>query len=136
MLRSIMAVIAGYATMAVLVMVGTIAIIAAFVPGGMNAMRAMRTGTSATLPAPTTRYLIMNLVLSFVAAVLGGWMTSRIATHAVGGHLIALSVVIVLLSVLSAFGRGSNLQPTYYKFVIPLVGVAGVAASTLLTRTA
>jgi len=138
MLRSIMAVVAGYATMAVVVMLGTIAMMAALVPGGLKAMRAMRDGARAAMPAPTPRYLAMNIALSLVAAILGGWITTRIASRAVNGHLIALCVVVLLMSVVSAFasGSGSSLQPAWYKFVIPLVGVAGVALSALLTQSA
>lgn len=138
MLRSIMAVVAGFSTMAVVVMVGSIAIVAAFVPGGLKALRAMRDGTGATMPVPTPRYLVMNIVLSLVAAILGGWITARIASRAVNGHLIALCIVILLMGVVSAFGSGSgsNVQPAWYKYVIPVVGIAGVALSGMLTRSA
>jgi hypothetical protein len=135
-----MAVVAGYATMAVVVMVGTIAMMATVVPGGLKAMRGMRDGAGAAMPAPTPRYLAMNIALSLVAAILGGWITARIASRAVNGHLIALCVVILLMSVVSAFASGSapgsSLQPVWYKYVIPLVGIAGVAVSALLTQSA
>lgn len=137
MLRSIMAVVAGFSTMAVVVMVGSIAIVAAFIPGGFSAMRALRDGTGAAMPAPTPRYLVMNIALSLVAAILGGWITARIASRAVNGHLIALCLVIVLMGVVSAFGSGSgsSVQPAWYKFVIPLVGIAGVGLSAMLTQS-
>lgn len=136
MLRSIIAVVAGFVAMALITMIGTMAIMTAVVPGGLKAMRAMGDAGGAGMPAPTPRYLAMNIALSLVAAILGGWITARVASRAASGHLIALCVVIVLMSVVSAFGAGSSRQPAWYKVVIPLVGVAGVALSALLTRSA
>ena len=133
MLQSIGAVIAGYAAMAVLVMAGTMAWMAARVPGGLKAMRdAMKSGDAAATPAPPPAYLAFNLTLSFFAAVLGGWVTSGIAPSAPTRHLMALGAVVIAMSFVSARGPGSDRQPAWYKLLIPVVGLAGVALSTLL----
>src|SRR5207244_189128 len=86
MLRSVAAVVAGYATMAVLVMLGGLAMMAAFVPGGVRAMKQMAAGAT-PMPAPSMRYYTLNIALSLVAAVIGGLITARIAAGNVGGHL-------------------------------------------------
>jgi hypothetical protein len=52
MVRGVAAVIAGFLIMAAIVMAGTFALVAAFVPGGVAAMRAMRDNPAA-MPKPT-----------------------------------------------------------------------------------
>ena len=81
---------------------------------------------------PTPRYLVMNLALALVAAIVGGWVTTRIAPGAPNGHLMALGAVVIAMGIVSAFMPGSERQPEWYKFVIPLVGVVGIALSALL----
>lgn len=135
MLRSVAAVVAGFATMSVLVMVGTMAAMAMLVPGGLRAMRQMAgPGAAEAMPAPSTRYYAMNIALSLVAAAVGGWITTRIALDATTGHLLALGILIVVMGLVSAFGPGNNRQPSWYKLLIPVAGLAGVALSALLTR--
>jgi hypothetical protein len=132
MLRSIGAVVAGFVTMAVLVMGGTFAWVAAKVPGGMAAMRQ---NPDAAAMQPSTAYLAFNLVLSLVAAFAGGWVTTRIAQRSATAHLAALAAVVVVMGIVSSLGPGSSRQPGWYKFVIPLVGLAGVALSAFLAPT-
>src|SRR4051812_347356 len=114
MLRSFAAVIGGFLTMTVLVMLGTFALMAAFVPGGLQAMKAMRDGAAkgAAMPVPSPRYLAMNIALSFVAAIVGGWVTTRIAARAPNGHLVALGALLLIMGVVSAFSPGSEQQPS------------------------
>ena len=132
MLRSIGAVAAGYAAMVALVMLGTFALAAVLVPGGSATMRQrMRSGQP--MSAPSSTYLASNIALSLGAALVGGWVTLRIAPRSPAGHLGALCVVIVLMGVLSGRMPGSELQPGWYKFAIPLVGIVGVGLSILLS---
>jgi hypothetical protein len=127
MLMSILSVVAGFVAMSVLVMAGTIALTAALVPGGVAAMRA-----SAQPAAPTRPYLAANLALSLVAAVVGGWVTARLAPRAPGGHLIALGALLLVMGVVSARMPQAHLQPPWYRVTIPIVGIAGVGLSALL----
>ena len=131
MLRSVGSVVAGYAVMVVLVMLGTFALAAALIPGGMGAMRE-RMKSGQPMPAPSATYLASNLALSLAAAVVGGWVTLRLAQRAPAGHLGALCVVLVVMGVVSARMPGSELQPGWYRFAIPLVGIAGVGLSLAL----
>lgn len=130
MLRSIGAVAAGFVTMVILVMIGSIAIAATTMPGGIAALKQVQQGGPA--PTPTLQVYVMNIVMSLVAAFVGGWVALRLAGRAPVGHLAALAVVVLLMGLVSAFVPGSASQPTWYKLLIPLVGVAGVAASALL----
>lgn len=133
MLRSIGAVALGYAAMVVVVMVGSMAWMALRVPGGLKAMREkMSSGDAAAMPAPPPAYLAFNLSLSFFAAVLAGWITRGLAPSAPTGHLVALGAVLVAMSVVSARGPGTGRQPGWYKLIIPVIGLAGVALSTQL----
>ena len=130
MLRSLAAVVAGYFTMVIIVMASTLALIKTMVPGGLATMRQHPEQAAAMMPTP--RYFAMNLVLSFVAALVGGYVTTRIATQSTAGHLAALAVLVIAMGIGSAFAPGANRQPVWYKVVVPVVGVAGVAASALL----
>jgi hypothetical protein len=132
MVRSIAAVVAGFFSMAILVMIGTMALVNVLVPGGISVMREKMKSGDKSMPSPSGTYLAGNLILSFFAAVIGGWVTAHIATHDVQNHLFALAGVIVLMGVVSAFTNSSTGQPGWYKYVIPLIGVAGVCANVLL----
>ena len=104
---------------------------------GMRArMQAARAGGAVDTPAPPTSYLAGNIILSLLAALVGGWVTARIAERAASGHLIALCVVIVVMGFVSARMPGSERQPAWYRFAIPLVGVVGVALSSLVVPIA
>jgi hypothetical protein len=129
MLRSIGAVVGGFATMALLVMIGSLALIAAFVPGGLAAMRTSGTGA---MPTPTPRYYVMTIALSLLAAVAGGWVTAHVASRAISGHLIALGAVVLVFGIVSAFMSSQTPQPGWYKMLIPVIGVAGIALSAAL----
>ena len=130
MLRSAAAVVAGYFSMVIVVMAGTMALVKTMVPGGIAAMR--QNPEAAAAMTPTPRYLAMNLTLSFLAALLGGWVTTRIATHSTTVHLTALAVLVIAMGIGSAFAPASKRQPSWYKIAIPVIGVAGVAASAFL----
>ncbi len=126
MLRSILAIVAGLVAMSVLVMAGTMAAMTAAVPGGLGAMKAMRDDPS-RMPPLTKRYLVLNIGVSLAAAVVGGLVTARIAGTTPDRQLESLAAMIVIMGVISANAPRAGLQPAWYKVIIPLVGVAGVA---------
>jgi hypothetical protein len=126
MLRGVGAVVLGYIIMAVIVMIGSVALLASVVPGGMAALKTMR-GNPDAMPKPTPRYFAMNLTLSAIAALVGGWVTKRVAGEPSHSYVLALASMTVLLGALTAFkGTGAERQPTWYKVVIPLIGAVGV----------
>lgn len=132
MLRSIGAVAAGFVTMAILVMVGSAALAAAVMPGGLSALKAAQQGV--TVPAPSPQMYVMNIAMSLVAAFVGGWVAMRLAGRAPLGHLAALGCVVLLMGLVSAFTAGNAAQPVWYKLLIPVVGVVGIAASGMALK--
>jgi hypothetical protein len=69
----------------------------------------------------------MNIALSLVAAIVGGWAAARIAGAAPRGYVIALAVVVLAMGLVSGFAPGSRAQAAWYKLTVPLIGVLGVA---------
>jgi hypothetical protein len=131
MLRSIGAVLAGFIVMAITIIVGTIALTAVLIPGGIATMRSPQPGGA--LP---TGYLTANLTLSFLAAVLGGYLTVRLAASAPVIHALALGTLLMVMGIVTAAqagGAGSSAgQPSWYPWVITTLGVVGVMAGGML----
>lgn len=125
MLRSILAVLGGFATMAFLVMATTALAAAALIPGGMKTM--MTPG----VPLPQ-RYLTANIVCSAIAAFLGGFVTVRLAPDKPFFHAIALALLMGAMALLSARQAGDR-QPRWYPLVLgtvmPLVALTGACIS-------
>jgi hypothetical protein len=115
-LRSIGAVVAGYAAMVVLVMVSFAVAAKAFkmAPG-----RAGGDGVT-----PPRGYLVFNLVSGLVAAIVGGWVTGCIAQRNMLLHALALALLIAAMGVLSA-RKPQPGQPQWYPWTITLIGVVG-----------
>lgn len=130
-LRSVAAILAGYGFMALTVMVGIIIATALFVPGGVPA--AMSGAPPASLPVA---YLAANLGISLLGAVLGGWITARIAVFAPFGHAAALAAIVATLTILSAAMGPAGSQPVWYPIVIGILGVVGVLAGGMLRAAA
>lgn len=130
MVRSMVALVAGYAVMMVIVMAGLAAWLALKTPGGLGAMRAsMKEGAAA--PALGAGYLTFNLLLSLGAAVGGGLTTVAIAASKPTKHLEVLGALVLVMGVLSAASPGSAAQPRWYRYSIPVVGALGVALAGL-----
>lgn len=130
MLSSVWAVAAGFLTMAVLVMGGTLLLLKLFAPGMMEAMRS----GSFTPPPLTPGYLARNLGLSLLAAAAGGAVTLRLAPASPIGHLLALGAVVLVMGLVSSRSPGSSHQPGWYRVTIPFVGLGGILLAALLLR--
>jgi hypothetical protein len=129
MLRSVLSVIEGYVVMAVVVMLGTLAATAALVPGGLAAMKNAQAGGTIT---PGRNYLAANLLISLIGAILGGWVTARVAIYSPMIHVGILALLIVVMSVASARKQGTAGQPSWYPMTITVLGIAGVLLGGLL----
>ena len=108
-LRAVLGVIGGYALMAGIVIVGVMILSPACgVEAGDVSMG----------------YLAANLVLSFLAAIAGGYVAAWI-----GGPLRLVSVALLACIVLIAgfLMEGGSGQPGWYPLVIALIGAVGVA---------
>jgi len=112
-LRSVLAVIAGFLAMAVIVMALTLLSVFAL---------HLKYGN------PTPGYLTLNVIYSLAAAVFGGWLAALAAGRAPVAHGIALAVVMLVLSAVS-YVHSSGSQPVAYQvFLIvapPLAAVLG-----------
>lgn len=124
MLKSVLSVIAGFLTMAIVVMLGTFAAAAALLPGGLAAVR----NSQGPPPSQSGTYLLANLAVSFIAAVLGGWVAARLAPGSPKAHVIALAVLVVLMSIATAVTQkaATSNQPGWYPITIAVLGVVGV----------
>lgn len=124
MLRSILAVLAGYAAMAAIVIVSTILAVRFILRRPPSALRGV---DPAALSGP---YLAANIAASAVAALGAGWITGTIAGHDPLAHGLALAALMVALGLLSARQAGAA-QPRWYQAllvtVMPALAVGGAA---------
>ncbi|MQA90360.1 MAG: hypothetical protein GEU90_08995 [Gemmatimonas sp.] len=117
MLRSIAAVLAGLIATLALVIVLT------YLSGVLS-------GASATSP-PTPLYLGLNLVGGAIAGASGGAVAVRLAPHTPHGHMWALALVILILSLPIIFSAPSPGQPIWYGIVLSVLGPVSVVAGGL-----
>jgi hypothetical protein len=130
-LRSVAAIVAGYGVMSLTVIGGTIIAASLFVPGGMPAVAG---GALTGLPAA---YLAANLATGALGAVLGGWLTARIAAVAPLGHAAVLAVFPATLALGAATtNMPAGPQPGWYPIAIGVIGVAGVLTGGKLRAAA
>ena len=75
---------------------------------------------------PTGAYLVLNLLGSFLAAGLGGFVAVAFA----GGRMASawlLAAAMAVLSLGAILGEPAARQPSWYPLVVAALGVAGVA---------
>lgn len=137
MLRSIAAVVLGYIVLFV------------FVAASFSALYAATGPAFAWEPGTThasLSWMTVAILLSFIAAILGGWMAGWIGRS--WKTVVALAALVLVLGIVNAVAvrgvvrvlpegrtaeslsmseaaRYTN-QPDWYNFVVPLIGVAGV----------
>jgi hypothetical protein len=103
--RSVLAVVGGFVAMAVIVMVS-----------GVVATKAMKV----EMGRPTPSYMTVNLLYSFGAAVAGGYIAALIAGRAPLAHGIALAVLLLVMSGVSAV-QSKGWQPGWYLVTLAVV---------------
>lgn len=118
MIRSIAAVLAGLVVTVVLVMLLT-----------FLASAAVGLAPGAALSAP---YLTLNLLGSALAGLAGGATAVKLAPHTPHGHVIALAILILLLSLPTLLTPPAPGQPTWYGLVVSVLGPVSVAIGGLL----
>ena len=116
MVRSVGAVLAGFAVMAGVVIVTTVLATKLLV------------GQSPPGHRPPTRHLVVNLLCGLLAAMLGGFVCAWIAVSDLLAHVTALAVFVVLLAVVSARSgqSGTPGMASWYPYGIAGIGVVGV----------
>jgi hypothetical protein len=118
-LHAFLALLAGYATMAALVIVMT-ALLARLTPSWVGAEG-----------RPGPGYVIVNLGYSFLAAAAGGYVTAYAAAGNPLYHVLVLGIIVLVLGALSALqSRGK--QPIWYQLALLGVAPLGVMAGGLL----
>lgn len=118
-LRAFLTLLAGFATMAILVIFIT-ALLARTVPEWVG-----------TEGRPRPGYVIVNLGYSFLAAAAGGYVTAWAAVSNPLILVLALGIVVLLMSALSAMqSRGK--QPVWYQLALVAISPLGVLAGGLV----
>jgi len=118
-LHAFLALAAGFATMAVLVMVVT-ALLARLTPDWAGA------GSR-----PQAGYIFVNLGHSFLAAAAGGYVTAWIAAANPLLQVLALGIVVLALAALSAL-QSRGMQPIWYTLTLVALTPLGVLAGGLV----
>jgi hypothetical protein len=116
LLRSIAAVAAGFALLAIGVMLATNVAVGLMLPSPEA--------------GPTAAYLVVNLAYSAAFAVAAGYVTAKAAPYAPQIHVYALAGVLLLLGLAgvvgtAAAGAAPTGQPTWYPYVLLVLGPAG-----------
>ena len=120
-LRMVLAVAAGYAAASIVVMVGTMAAVAAF-----------RLEPSA---APTTSYLAANVAVSILGAAVAGYLCARLApTGRITLTVGVLVIVFLALAIVSARTSLETGQPRSYVALVTLLGIIGLWAGVMVER--
>ena len=118
-LHAFLALLAGYATFAALVIALT-ALLARLVPSWVGSEG-----------KPQFAYVFVNLGYSFLAAAAGGYVTAWVAAANPLIHVLALGMVVLALAALSAMqSRGK--QPIWYALALVAISPIGVLAGGLV----
>ena len=120
MMRSILCVVAGFVVMMAVWMAATAAATELIVEGGLFGAA---TGPRSALPP---EYFAANLLMSAMGAMLGGWVTARLAPSAEMAHVLALAGLMILMSLpgLLGYGESQVAQPQWYIYGLPILCVS------------
>ena len=118
-LYAFLALLAGYATMVVLVIVLT-ALLTRLVPSWVGSEG-----------RPQSAYVFVNLGYSFLAAAAGGYITAWIAAGNPLVQVLALAMVVLALAALSALQTRGK-QPIWYALSLLAISPIGVFAGGLV----
>lgn len=122
-LHAFLALLAGYATVALLV-IGITALLTRLTPGWVG----VGVGSEGR---PNLGYAFFNLSYSFVAAAAGGYVTAWIAAGNPLVNALVLALVVLAMAALSAMqSRGK--QPIWYALTLVAIMPLGVLAGGLL----
>jgi hypothetical protein len=120
-LHAFLALLAGFAVMAALVVLVTAAL-ARFTPDWVDPARSN---------SPSTAYVFVKLGYSFVAAAAGGYVTAWVAANNSLYHVLALAIVVLALSALSSLQQRGK-QPVWYALALVGLTPLGILAGGLV----
>lgn len=116
-LRAFLALLAGFATLTLLVMAMTVLL--------------ARLAPSWTVGSPRRGYIFVTLSYSYLAAAAGGYVTAWIAAAHPLEHVLMLGIVVLLLSAAAAL-RSKDQYPTLYQLMLIAIMPLGALAGGLL----
>ena len=114
-LHAFLAMLAGFATMALLVAIMT-ALLQKLTPSWVG-----------TPEKPSPGYIFVNLGYSFLAAAAGGYVTAWLAQANPLIHVLALAIAVLLLAALSVLQQRGQ-QPVWYLLTLVALTPVGVLA--------
>ena len=118
-LHAFLALLAGFLSMAIAVAVIT-ALLMKLAPAWVG-----------TKGHPRPGYVVVNLIFSFAAAMLGGYVTAWMAQSNPLIQTLALALIVLLLAALSAMQQ-RGLQPIWYQLLLVAITPAGVFVGGML----
>ena len=118
-LRTFMALLAGFATMAILVM-GVTALLSRLTPSWVGIEG-----------RPGPGYVFVNLGYSFLAAAAGGYVTVWVTDVNPLPHVLGLAVVVLAMGAISALQARAR-QPVWYQAALLVISPLGVVAGGLV----
>lgn len=121
--RTAVAVLWGFLAMTLVVVSGTVVATTLFITGGLE------TVSQADAPLPPI-YLAANLGISLAAAVLGGWLASRLDVPGGWRPVLGTTLLVLVMSVANqAVPRSSSgALVVWYPWALAVIGVAGTLA--------
>jgi sterol desaturase/sphingolipid hydroxylase (fatty acid hydroxylase superfamily) len=128
MKRSIFAVVAGYASTMLAIVLCTTLATRIFIQQPSATSTALPSEPS-TLP---TSLLVTRALCTGVFALMGGWLTARLAPKAAMLHSVATAAAFIMISFVTALFGAANAsaefvaQPSWYPFVLALLGTAAI----------
>ena len=118
-LSAFLALLAGFATMAILVIVMT-ALLTRYVPSWVGAEG-----------RPQPGYVFINIGYSFLAAAAGGYVTAWAAQNNPLILVLALGIIVLLMAALSAM-QSRGRQPVWYQLALVAISPLGVLIGGLV----
>ncbi|MCC6144724.1 MAG: hypothetical protein IT368_13035 [Candidatus Hydrogenedentes bacterium] len=118
MIRSAVAIVGGYAVIAVIVILSSWTMMAA-----SPEFREAANAGHVLIGGP----LFIIMASSLIAALLGGAVTAAIAARARMVHVLVLAVIVLALAAYS-FTRAGSVQPVWYQAFLAAAGPLGVLA--------
>lgn len=114
--RSILAIVAGYFTMAIGIVLATLAAVPLML-------------ADPSILEITPAYLAVNVAYSGFFAAVGGYVTALVARRSEYRHASIFAGIMLVLSiatVLASGGASQEGQPPWYPYVIPAIGIGGI----------
>ena len=126
MLKSVLAIVAGWVLTVALVML-SMAVLAIIFYGGF----AVDIPEGETM---SSSFVFANLATSFIAAMAGGYLTAHLAPRAGLIHAGILAAINLVLSIPMVLAGALDSQPSWYPLAIAIIGVIGVVDGAFIWK--